>query len=87
MSRFIPHGAYSDEEWQIQIGDTFYRPSQGEELAKRITELEEAIRETIADLCLRGEVDSDGRGVVNLSASTWNKLNDAIKPPSEVNDE
>ena len=40
MSTFIPHGGYTDEEWQIQVGDKIYRPSQGEALARHIEELE-----------------------------------------------
>ncbi len=45
---------------------------------KRIAELEAVIQDTIDDLLIRGEIEEDGRRVVNLSASTWIKLNESL---------
>jgi hypothetical protein len=46
----------------------------------------DAIQATIDDLLIRGEVDSQGCRVVNLSASTWEKLNDSLEQ-TEKDDE
>ena len=51
----------------------------GEFAADRIEALEDVIQLTIDDLLMRGEVGRKGERVVNLSASVWDRLNDAVE--------
>jgi chromosome segregation ATPase len=51
-----------------------------ERLQAEVERYRDAIQATIDDLLIRGEVDSQGCRVVNLSASTWEKLNDSLEP-------
>ena len=56
-----------------------------DEAADRIEALEDVIQLTIDDLLIRGEVGRKGERVVNLSASVWDRLNDAVENKEALN--
>jgi hypothetical protein len=50
---------------------------------EKVEQLEAVIKETIDDLLVRGDIGRRGERVVNLSASVWERLNDAVVPSQE----